>query len=830
MASPFKAFRKHQKAMIAVLALLAMFAFVVLPIVLQGMGGRAVQNPVVVTTTSYGDIKEFTLRGMQRNRQALIAFFGRLAQSVAMAGGHPAMVRMIQSVVGPASEEDVVRTWLLAKRAEQLGLVVSNQTINQFLQGVTTGPDMSTGQVRQLVTLGEVTGILQRLGLSQNQLFELLRHEILARQIEQLFLISLGGQRLLGTTPAQRWDYYQRLNRQAKIEVVGVPVSRFLGDVEAPPEQTLREFFEQYKEVPDVPTSPGPGFLEPHRIAVEYLKADHERLTEIVTISDEEVRQYYEQFKDEKYRKMREREPAATPDQADAPAETGAEGKPSGEATDPEPKQTPETSSVDARPAFHLASFTQEGVPKERDAEAEPTVVKDAKNAKDEAEAEREPPKAEDEIGPELPGVSEQAGPELPAAKEDAGPESPAAGEEAGADEPAVEEVRYVPLEEVEGEIRRRLAEAEIQQVLERLRDTMGRYYEDWIVYESSLPEEKQRQAPPEKPELRRLAKENRLSAHRTALISEFEAEQLDIGKSQLEDNISFTRHAFERSQEYQPAISQDTEGNYYLFWKVQDVEQRVSDFEDEGVRERVLGKWKEIQARGLARKEAERLAAEARKKVASVTEQARKKEQEANRLEEEARQSEKVSEPSTAETRKEAERRAAELREEAEALWAEAGKAFRDAFADEPGMVVTESESFSWVTYGTYLARWSPVPPRISEIKARTENPGAGEEPQRDAVVMPGNDFMREVFSLEVGEIGVAMNQPETVAYVVRVTEVNPLPEVLWRIFRTAAYDEYFRVATDDMAKVREAWLSGMESAVGFQWKRAPHRDPRTQ
>ena len=121
--------------------------------------------------------------------------------------------------------------------------------------------------------------------------------------------------------------------------------------------------------------------------------------------------------------------------------------------------------------------------------------------------------------------------------------------------------------------------------------------------------------------------------------------------------------------QVYQPAISQDVEGNYYLFWKVKDVEQRVPEFEDEGVRERVLGKWKEVRARDLATKEAQRLAAAAREKVAPAMAAAQRKEEEAERLEKEAREAPEEAEPSAAEAREEATRRASELREEAEAL-----------------------------------------------------------------------------------------------------------------------------------------------------------------
>jgi len=87
----------------------------------------------------------------------------------------------------------------------------------------------------------------------------------------------------------------------------------------------------------------------------------------------------------------------------------------------------------------------------------------------------------------------------------------------------------------------------------------------------------------------------------------------------------------------------------------------------------------------------------------------------------------------------------------------------------------------------------------------------------------MPGNDFMRAVFDLEEGEIGMAMNRPKTAVYVVRVKESHPLPDILWRCFLDEDYLEYFRVGYTDQIESERAWLDQIKSAAGLRWNREP-------
>jgi hypothetical protein len=206
-----------------------------------------------------------------------------------------------------------------------------------------------------------------------------------------------------------------------------------------------------------------------------------------------------------------------------------------------------------------------------------------------------------------------------PAAKAESAPpkSEPPAGKSAPAASPPP--VKYKPLGDVEDEIRKTLAreaaQKKIQEVLHTVQDKMAKFETDWTLYDTLEPDKKASTPPPTRPDFVALAKERRLTAVETGLMSALQMSGTDIGKSRIEGGPEFIRVAFEKSvPSFRPGMSQDNEGNSYLFWEVNDSPERVPEFDEPGVRQRVLDSWKLVQARDLATKEAERLAAEARK------------------------------------------------------------------------------------------------------------------------------------------------------------------------------------------------------------------------
>jgi hypothetical protein len=369
------------------------------------------------------------------------------------------------------------------------------------------------------------------------------------------------------------------------------------------------------------------------------------------------------------------------------------------------------------------------------------------------------------------------------------------------------EEAEYKPLAEVEGEIRRNLAREKFQKILAGLQERMTTYRNAKLRYDVDVLDTAKGSSPkpPEKLDFPALAKENGLSANKTDLISTHEAALLDIGKSTA-GGSSFISAAFETLPEYRPATAQDDEGNEYLFWKTQETEGREPKFEDEGIRAEVLRAWKMAQARDDVRGLAAILADELGKKLRGSAEQSLAA----------------MSDADLQSARNEAFRRAAE-----EGLLPNLPQ------AGQPDLEVIETEPFSWMSYGSFPAFQAfmyQVPPRLGEIKAKVDQTQATPTGQ-DAVAAPGDDFMRAVYALDLGAIGVAMNRPMTAAYVVRVAESNPSREVLWGTFLVdmklyAA--SYNLVAGGERREIADAWRKEIQRAAGFKWERQPDRTRR--
>lgn len=775
MASPFKVFRKNQKLMLAFLGVLVMVGFVILPVWMQAMGVRRQANLRVATTTSYGDFQDADLRSLRWRRQAAIRFFQALGRALVMAQGNPMAVSFVlgdlapSEDISPTSDEALVQTWLLARRAEELGFLVDERAVATFLN------DLSQDRI----TPQGWDGIRRSVGLSDQDLVGVLRDELLALRLKRAFRVSLQG-----ATPAQRWDYFQRLNRKVTIESLPVRVSDFVDQVADPNEATLEAFFDQHKDMLPDPTSPEPGFREPERIAVEYLKAEYEAFfeRERKAVTQDEVAKHYQENK-ETYRQEAlptffDEKPTEKESEKTAPAEETPKPK----APTPEPKpsavepkapkdgvhaepaqgqggeQAPEAASPAAPAGEQPMPSGQEPAAKEP---ADKTAPSAPESKEDTSALETTSPfrlAAFAQEGPEEPKASE---PERPADASEESAEGPTGekGEPTAKVEPKASEDKaaatakpaYLPLEKVEDEIRGKIARdranGKIERLLNDLRNELSRYHDKLVRYEVDVDTKKGGEAPkpPERVDFAKLAEKHGLIARRTGLVSAWEAEQLDIGKSIVGGQLSFLESAFELPN-HRPEVSQDANGDRYLFWRLEQVEERTPSLADAGVRERVLLQWKMIEARSLAGEAAKRMADEARA----------------------------------------------------------AGKPLAEAFAERPGIAVTPSEPFSWLDYGTIPAWMAQGPPSLGDVQG---------------VETPGNDFMRAVFDLKKGEIGTAVNQPQTVVYVFQVTDSNPLPGVLWDTFVNETYWNYFRAADHDRSVAEQAWLEGIRSETGFRW-----------
>ncbi|MCC7085911.1 MAG: hypothetical protein IT427_12990 [Pirellulales bacterium] len=757
MASPFKAFRKNQKLMMALITILAMFGFVFVgPWTKFGGESNGPKNPDAFKW-KYGTVTKRELQSAQMSRFSANQFL----IEAAIKSGMPAQEagNRIASLFPARRQGDIEYAMLLAKRAEQVGLTVSDDAINAFLRNWTRGKlsDPEIAQIVHSIPYGNGR-------LDQTVLFDTLRWGLEAVYAGQAFMGPLNRQTMYGPifagdTPAERWRYYCQVNRKATAEIYPVVVADFLSEIPDPTESVLQQFYEQHKDKEPDPRTGEPAFKLPYRAKFQYFKANFDQLVaeEKPKIAEQEIKDYYETNKDRDFRKKQlpdlpplgeqpdKNATSATPSASDSNAPAAGEvGRPEQHAGEeqksaPAAEKNPEPAAPDAKqPDAKKADSSPAETKSSSDSEQNSKAPADTKSSSlrqsftldgeqlvlaDELLLAQET-KASETIAPNdksSEGTAEETNSSdskpAEAKPADANSHDPKAAESKTPDTQspdtkipdtaAIPPVEYEPLEKVADDIRKRIAE---QKVDERIQKAFAALAEQMNKYRSDSA--RARALGGEKPtalDFAALAKEYRLEAKETDLISFWQAlNGTDLGKSHTfgaYNAPSFGEVAFGTHPvpTFEPKETMDIDRNLYLWWKVADEQARVPPLAD--IRAEVVKAWKMIEARKPAKKKAEEIAEQVRK----------------------------------------------------------ANQPLRDVLA---GREVATAGPFSW------LDRNLGQIPVISKV---------------NGVEDPGSEFMRMVFSLDPQGAGVAPNETQSTYYVVQVEKLEPSMDELETGFMTA-------------------------------------------
>ena len=564
--------------MLAVFGVIIMVAFVFGdPIVrIIGRGREVADNPVVVET-QYGSLKQSDLNALIDSRNIAQVFLQRLAAATIDAvidkgqldkrDRDPIIMNYYQRwhriLLGRSKlgrEQSALETMVLARRATEQGMVVDNEAINDVIRKITENSVPSETITRLIETL------FHGRKLSPERVFDALRTEMLASNYRDLFSEAISD-----VTPAQRFEYYLRLNRKAKAEVMPVAVADFTSQVPDPSAEELKSLFEQYKERYPDPASSEPGFKQPKRAAFQYFKVNYAQLIDQykAQVTEEEIQKYYDANKSQ-YRSIElpetdaeskneadePKEPSG--DSAEKPAdETPADEKPADEQpTDKEPADAKPTSEKptpadekkpqsgrerDSR--FRLVSATEQKAATEQ--AAEPAAAPNEKPAAEPTAVDKKPKPADSEAK-DTPAPSEGAKDDA-AKPDDAGKPDDAAKTE-GEGEPEVEaakpgaDIKYDPIEKVHDNIRDALAgrkaNERIGEIFNELKPEMDRYANDLERHNLRKETDKSAIAPPPF-DFATLAKKYGLEAKQLPLVTATEAASEDIGEASKLDNES---------------------------------------------------------------------------------------------------------------------------------------------------------------------------------------------------------------------------------------------------------------------------------------------------
>ncbi|HEX3657252.1 MAG TPA: hypothetical protein VHV55_15800 [Pirellulales bacterium] len=847
MSSPFSIFRKHQRAMMAVLGIMCMFAFTFTGFMggLDSGGGSNSQNPVAVQT-SFGDYRETDLQLMRQQRNLVKSF---LQQVILLTIDpqmrpflEPRVAQMIdQQMIGPSTDRALVESRVLAREAKHEGIVVSDESITDFLREQ-TGDRVRGDQFQEILS-----GISRARGVvNKAMLYEALRTELLAEKMKEVFRYSLQS------TPSQRWDYFQRLKRRVRVELAPVAAADLVSKISNPSDAVARKFFDEYKDREPQPGSPEPGFKIPHRAAFRYFELHYDEFYHPEEVSAAEIAKHYEKNKDTQYLYNElqgsgdedEEEPAepATPEKKpplnspkDHKSDTKAH-KTNSDGTHPDDKQTDAPKAAEAGASAPGAAKTPATPDKPKPPKTDkPDQVKPADNKPDDGDDEPKTsgsncgsdPKTDDDENDPADKSSGEKGPaaKQPAAEEKQPPapsvptekpstppaaqDKPASGSATGgsttggsapsdvkttppgseskapAAKPHTElakkstapqlsdrfvlprditkgpNPKYEPLWQAEPKIRKELAGSkavqQMQKVVLDLKAKLRPYVDAYIAWENHKRQEPNAQTPPPTPpDFETLAKGMRgVTVGRIPLSPDFEIAQAPgIGGSQV-GGQPFVAFAATGLKLFHAVESQDMDGNRYLFWKTDDQEARIPEFNEE--RNEIVRVWKLREARRPMLERAEELAKKAR----------------------------------------------------------ESKKSLKDALAGEPGVQVSETPAFSWMTGGSAGQFSERSEPRQSDV------PGT---------VDIGDEFMQKVFDLQVGDVGVAENHPQSIAYVVRMTTSEPPSAVLRDMFVVERFESYQSVAMDVNRSLYQQWMREQMDAFKVHWVRPPYEETREE
>jgi hypothetical protein len=134
-----------------------------------------------------------------------------------------------------------------------------------------------------------------------------------------------------------------------------------------------------------------------------------------------------------------------------------------------------------------------------------------------------------------------------------------------------------------------------------------------------------------------------------------------------------------------------------------------------------------------------------------------------------------------------------------------------KDVFAKEVNLPVSEVGPFSWLTRASVPFAMQQIPP--------------SHYPQIPGVVSPGEEFMEATFRQQAGEVGVALNHPKSIAYVIYAVDFEPADAVLEQEFmvKIRDYDRYRDAGRVKLAQARNDWIDSLLAEYDVQWQRPP-------
>lgn len=612
MASPFAVFRKYQAILLAVFGVIIILLFTVGDPLMQITARPKIEDPVAVTFAG-GELTEHQLQSQIHARRAAASLLARL-RFPAQYPQYPENIRsrlpldtrglvLTDENVTP---EATVRSMLLARKAEELGMRVSSDEVREYLRSTVALDTVSIPQIREMIEGTKE----DRTNYTVDQMLEPVRQEMLARQ-----LYDFLARGLMAMPPAEQFAYYSRIYQKAAADIVAIPVDEFVGKVKEPTEEELAAYFDRYKEkLPKLEMQGGtplpsaePGFKLPHRAKVQYLKAKFDDFVDRARpeVTDEEIAKYYEENKQEF---QQQDLPLINEEKESAGKKPGTTA--TGQGTDPASPTKAAIQGSGSEPASATQSPTIRPQPGTQALADEKDSGKQAGNA--DVKKKDVPKSNEARTRPATEGTSPAT--TQAAAQGTGAPEKPAP--------------KYKPFAEVKDDIHKQLAGQKAAEKIDEIFRQIRKELEENIQFRLRIARDPGSRGKklPALTDFSTLAKQHNLTAHTTGLLSAQQmVDEPEIGKSfDPESGQPYVALVYSNKGEHslhQVLTTVDGDRNRYISWKLADEPEEVPKLEG-AVREDVVRQWKRGQglevvtgkAQGLALAAAEQVAERLRK------------------------------------------------------------------------------------------------------------------------------------------------------------------------------------------------------------------------
>jgi hypothetical protein len=291
MSSPLKAFRKHQKKLIVIFGVLLMVSFTVLASVQQyltpGSPGQQAGEEVIATW-KHGEITRREVQDLRVHQAAAEQFMEMLAQEATKNGGSS----QVEVLRGDVSVRGLAQQMILARKAEEMGVVITEDTITQYLAKLTDDTKRSPEQFEAMFEQ-----LLKDRQTNYKGFLRYMREALLARN-----MLIMGTAGLSALSPGQAKSYHDRIYRHKKVELLPLKVEDYLAKVTGQPSDSeLDKIYEVGEDRYSTPPSAEPGFRRRHMIQFAYFKGDTDKFRELeeAKITDEQIAKYYEEHKED---------------------------------------------------------------------------------------------------------------------------------------------------------------------------------------------------------------------------------------------------------------------------------------------------------------------------------------------------------------------------------------------------------------------------------------------------------------------------------------------------------------------------------------------------